>query len=446
MPTNQVQRDVRETPLRESSPLSKNDTRPSGCDEFAKLDRRRLLFGSAVRAAACAGAAAAVLPRVTLAGGGSGSRDVLVLLFLRGGMDGLTLCSPHADGDYYAQRGALAVPPPGSPGGSIDLDGFFGLAPSAAALHPAYTSGDLAFIHTSGSTDPTRSHFEAMKFIEAGIPNQGDAFYSSGWLARHLNGVSPLGTSEMRAMAIDSTTPLSLIGGDKVLAIDDPSDFDFAGYDHTKQARRAVLENMFAHAPSPLNSAAVSTFDTIDLFQSIDFENYTPSGGAVYPDSEFGNRLKHTAALIKADIDLEAIEIDRGGWDDHDNMGPLNGALADRLTELSQALAAFRTDLGAEMNRVTVVAQSEFGRRVDANGSGGTDHGRGGLMMLMGGNVNGGQVYRNWVGLSTDDLDDLALPVQIDYRDVLSEVLFRRMGNPASVFPNYTPTYPGYVS
>ncbi len=431
---------------------------PQGCRDFKQAERRRLIEAacrpffraglsagkarlSRAGAAAGAGALSLAVPKVTYAASGSPTRDVLVFVMLRGGMDGLSLCVPHADPDYAWQRGGLALPGPAQTGGVTDLDGFFGLAPAASALLTAYQSGDLAFIQTAGSTDPSRSHFDAMKFIEGGVPNQQAASVTSGWLGRHLAAMPPVDPlAPLRGAAVDYTFPLTMASAPASLSIPELENFDFTGYQSSTSARREVLEDLYARESQPLKGAAQATLDTVDVLGSIDFENYSPSGGAVYPDTVFGNRFKSAAALIKAGVGVEAIEIDRGGWDHHENMGPIDGELAEMLEELSQTLAAFRADLGAVMNNVTVVAQSEFGRRVDANGSAGTDHGRGGCMLVMGGNVNGGQVLHDWIGLDPAILDDLALPVRIDYRDILTEILMDRVGNPnaLALFPNHT--------
>ena len=429
-------------------------TGSNGCEEFVQAERRRWmaavdqrLLGGAMRSIAKRGgtagsaALAASVPKVAFANGGAPTRDILVFVMLRGGMDGLSLCVPHGDPDYAWQRGNLAVPGPGQLDGVTDLDGFFGLSQAASALLPAYQEGDLAFIHNAGSTDPTRSHFDQMKFIEGGVPNQGATVVTSGWLGRHLASTAAVDpAASLRGVAIDYTSPLTLAGGPKTLSIPKLPQFKFGGYAHTVSDRKALLGGMYDRETSALRSSAQSTLATIDVLGTIDFLNYAPSGGAVYPVTEFGDRFKKAAALIKADVGVEAIEIDRARWDHHDDMGPINGRLAIMLEELSQTLAAFRTDLGALMGNVTVVALSEFGRRVDANGADGTDHGRGGCMLVMGGNVNGGQVIHDWVGLDPLMLDDLALPVRVDYRDILIEVLTERLGNAgaAALFPNHS--------
>ena len=168
----------------------------------------------------------------------------------------------------------------------------------------------------------------------------------------------------------------------------------------------------------------------------------------MYPNGSFGEGLVATAAMIKADIGLECVELDIGGWDHHSAMGPVNGTLAGMLENLSGGLSALYSDLGRDMNRVTVVVMSEFGRRVAENGSAGTDHGHGGAMFVLGGNVNGGQVYTQWPGLSPGSLGNGDLPITTDYRDVLAEILQLRMGSSSLdvIFPQHTPQFPGIVT
>ena len=180
-------------------------------------------------------------------------------------------------------------------------------------------------------------------------------------------------------------------------------------------------------------------FDTIETLQSLDALNYLPGNGAVYPDNEFGMGLQQTAQLIKAGVGLEVSCVDLGGWDTHENQGTIGGAFNLLLSTLAQGLNAFYTDLQSHMNGITVVTMSEFGRRVAENGSGGTDHGHGNMMLLMGGGVIGGQVFSDWPTLASNALDDGDLAITTDYRDVLAEVVGTRLGNPEldEVFPNH---------
>jgi uncharacterized protein (DUF1501 family) len=414
-----------------------------GCSEFLRLSRRGFLGTTAV-------VGATSLSQVAF-GGGRGSdraRDVLVVVFLRGGMDGLTAAVPYGDPDLYNARPTLAINPPGQTNGALDLDGFFGLAPSCAALMPAYDRGDLAIVHATGSPDPSRSHFSAMRYMETATPNMGQTSITDGWIGRHLQTISPLGAGDLRALAVQSTLPRSMAGGPGALPVNDPSNFDFPGEAALAGALRGVIEGTYATAAEPLKGAASSSLGAIDLLAGVDFDGYQPANGAVYPIGSFGEGLVATAAMIKADIGLECVELDIGGWDHHSAMGPVNGTLAGMLENLSGGLSALYDDLGRDMNRVTVVVMTEFGRRVAENGSAGTDHGHGGAMFVLGGNVNGGQVYTQWPGLSPGSLGNGDLPITTDYRDVLAEILQLRMGSTSLdvIFPQHTPQFPGIVS
>jgi uncharacterized protein (DUF1501 family) len=205
-----------------------------------------------------------------------------------------------------------------------------------------------------------------------------------------------------------------------------------------------TLHSMYTQEPDPLNSAALNTEATIALLQQISFSSYTPAGGAVYPATAFGTALKSTAALIKADRGVEAIAIDVGGWDTHQNQGPITGGMATLMNGVANALNAFHLDMGTtgQLSGITLVMLSEFGRNVRENGSLGTDHGHGNCMFIMSGHVNGGQVMSQWPGLGAGQLyQNQDLMITIDHRDILSEIVTKRLGNGAnlgSIFPGYS--------
>ncbi|NOT02272.1 MAG: DUF1501 domain-containing protein [Phycisphaerales bacterium] len=427
-----------------------NERECRGCREYQELSRRGFL-GTAGAATLTAFATPAWLPRISLAGSFQ-TRDTLVVVFLRGGMDGLTSIVPYGDPNYnQALRPTLWVPPPGGANTAVDLDGFFGLAPAMGSLLPAYQSGQLLAIHATGSPDPNRSHFDSNKIMEYGTPLQEQILFT-GWLARHLQTMPPMGTGPLRAVAFNDLIPIMLVGAPATVPIPDPVEFGFPGSVATAAARRAVVDATYGVAPEPLAGTALSTTATIDLLATIDFENYTPSGGAVYPATPFGDALKSAAALIKADVGVEAATIDKGGWDTHNQQGVFAGDMFTLMTDLANGLAAFHTDMQSHMDSMTAMVMSEFGRRVDENGSFGTDHGHGNAMLLMGGHVNGGQVMANWTGGQLLHPDNLyagdSLDVTTDYRDVVAEVVSKRLNNPDvnSLFPNYTPTFQGVAT
>jgi len=417
------------------------------CDEYVALSRRGFLGVTASAAGAMSVAPSFVVGSESSRGGGSG-RDVLVVVYARGGMDGLTAVVPHGDAALYAARPNLAVPPPGQTDGAIDLDGFFGLPQSLAPLLAPYNAGDLLFVHASGSPDPTLSHFSAQFNMESATPNMGHVGVNTGWVGRHLSMVSPLGSGLFRGVGWSPMLALGLVGAGGVLSIEDPGDFVFPGDPSTEALRRQLYLEMYQETVEPLKGAATSSLPTVDLLASVGFANYTPSNGASYPVSPFGEQLAYTAAAIKADIGLEVAHMDIQSWDTHADMGPLSGILATKLDDLGLGLEAFWKDLGSEMDRVTLVVMTEFGRRVEENDSGGTDHGNGGCMFVMGGHVAGGQVITQWPGLDPASLGNGNVPVTIDYRDVLAEILEERLGNPSAedVFLGYQPTTQGVIS
>ncbi|MGD2110095.1 MAG: DUF1501 domain-containing protein [Phycisphaerae bacterium] len=388
-------------------------------------------------------------PRVVLADSHM-SRDVLVLIFLRGGMDGLTTVVPHGDTNYYTPglRPTLSIPPPGEPGGAVDLDGFFGLAPAMGPLFPAYDNGDLLVVHATGSPDPTRSHFDAFQYMEYGIPLQPLATFT-GWLARHLQVTAPASAGPLRGIALSDLMPRTLSGAPETLPIPDPANFQFPGRQATAAERQAALQAAYAAASEPLSSAATNTIDTIDLLAGIDFDNYAPEHGAVYPNTAFGQALESVAALIKAEVGVEVAMVERTGWDTHSQQA---GAMQLLMTDLADSAAAFHTDMQDLLGGITLVAMSEFGRRADENGSAGCDHGHGNCMFVMGGNIAGGQVLADWTNDALLHPDLLyqgdSLQVTIDYRDILAEILENRLENTdlATVFPNHAPTFHGVTA
>lgn len=420
-------------------------------DQQGGMDRRGFLGRSAFGIGAAL-TAPAWMPRVSLAlGGGPTPRDTLVVIFQRGASDGLTLCVPYGDGELYNRRPSLAIQPPGQANGAINLDGFFGLAPAAAPLLPAYQQGHLAFVHASGLTDPSRSHFDMQKFMEYGVPGAQVQSLSTGWIARYLQTIAPSGSGLLRGVGIASLMPRSFQGAPAVQAIPNPAAFTIAGSTSTAAARRACLAAAYAQEPDPMMSTAANTFAAMDLMATIDFANYAPANGAVYPATTFGTAMRNAAAMIKANIGVEVIEVDIGGWDLHNQLGPVTGAMANLMDQLTKTLAAFHDDLNdvsQALNRTTTVVMSEFGRRAYENGSFGCDHGRGNVMIVMGGHVNGGQVIRIWPGLALPNLNQGDLEITIDYRDILAEILADRMASTSlgTVFPNWTVTNRGITN
>jgi len=391
------------------------------------------------------------MPKLAFRQQGTAPGDVLVAIFLRGGIDGLSAVIPYGDGaNYYDARPTLAVPEPGSgTNAALDLNGYFGFHQSLAPLVDIYQTGALAVVHATGSTDPSRSHFDAMQFMEYGTP--GSKTTGTGWIGRHLQSAAWQNDSPFRAVGMGAMVPGSLRGPVSPLSLRSIADFHLKGREgELRRAQDALAQLYSIQAPTDmLDTQAKLVFDTVDMLQSLNAGSYQPANGADYPtdDYGFGMGLHQIAQLIKADVGLEVACIDLGGWDTHENQGTHDGYFADLLSTLGRGLGAFYADLQDYMSGVSVVTMSEFGRRVSENASQGTDHGHGNFMLLMGGGVKGGQVYANWPTLAPEALNDGDLAITTDYRDVLAEVVSHRLKNPAldQIFPNFTPTPLGLV-
>ncbi len=480
----------------------------------SNLTRRQMLSGAALAAAAGAaggfGRGLSALASITVGthtaetGG-----DTLVVLFLRGGADGLNIVAPYGDDEYYKLRPTLALGGPNDRKTApksrvVKLDDFFGLHPSLAPLGPLHAEGRLAAIHAIGSDDQSRSHFEAMEAMERGLA-QVSGSTSSGWLARHLASTVKEGESPLRAVALSDTMPDSLRGATSATAMTSLADFRLispfesptgaGGVAHHAEGkpkgrlaaigdklnaraekRRAMqhadphagdrlsafeqtLRNMYgidnaasagpSHAVTDsLRSGGTAALAAMDAIKRLDPANYKPAANAKYPAGGVGNAFQQVACLVKGGVGLEIACLEMGGWDTHVAQGADIGWHALRLTELGEALAAFAHDLGPHTSHVTTVVMTEFGRRAQENTGLGTDHGRAGAWLLMGDNIVGGKVHAEWPGLKPRQLDEVGdLRVTTDYRDVLSEIVRHRLKNDKldQVFPNYTPRFRNIV-
>jgi uncharacterized protein (DUF1501 family) len=373
-----------------------------------------------------------------------GGRDTLVAIFLRGGADGLTLCAPWSDPHYQSARPTLAVAAPdaAAPNRGVALDDRFAFPAAMAPLLPAYRARDLLIVHAAGQMDGSRSHFDAQRFMEVG--KAADPSIDSGWLARHLATAPPVRDGALlRGVGVSPGMPKILNGAPRTLPIADLAEEGFGGSPESLDARLAFLRTVYAAEPDPLRSLALNAIDTRVLLTSLGIRRYRPADGVSYPDTALAASLRSIAAIIKSDAGLEVAHVDLGGWDTHARQDPHAGSMFSTMSTFAQAVAAFHADVIARDHPVTLVAISEFGRHVEENASLGTDHGRGTVMFAMGRHIAGGRVLVNrWPGLAPEEQDDHALRVTIDYRDILAEIVERRLGNGnlAAVFPGLVPT------
>jgi uncharacterized protein (DUF1501 family) len=359
---------------------------------------------------------------------------VLLCVFLRGAADGLNLVVPHADDAYYAARQSIAIPRPGEPGGAIDLDGRFGLHPRLAPLKAAYDAGQLALVHAIGSPHPTRSHFEAQDYMETGAV--GDRSASRGWLARYLQTKPSAGAGLLRAVAVSSRSPLSLRGYQDAIIAPSLRGFRLGAGERLEPVLARGFERLYRADSAEASQRAGGQALGASLLLRKLLRKRAP---ASY--SRDAQDFADVARLIKADVGLETAWLDLTGWDTHRGEGSSEkGDLPRQLDRLGRALSAFRADLGPDFERVVVLVMSEFGRTVRENGTGGTDHGHGSAMMVLGGKVKGGRVLGSFPGLAPEHLHEQRdLAVTTDFRDLLAEVCERHLGA-----ADASPLFPGF--
>ncbi|HET7699141.1 MAG TPA: DUF1501 domain-containing protein [Vicinamibacterales bacterium] len=367
-------------------------------------------------------------------------RKILIAIFQRGAVDGLNMVVPFGEGEYYAARPSIAIPRPGADDGAIDLDGFFGLHPRLAPLKPLWDARQLAIVHASGSTDPTRSHFDAQDYMETATP--GVKSTQDGWLNRCLHAREHAEATPFRAVALGGQLPRALHGTAPALAISQLGQFGIRAGQATDTMQASFESEYAAAADAVLNRTGGQAFDAVRMLKSADPAKYRPENGADYPRTGYGEALRQIAQLIKADVGLEIAFAEAGGWDTHANQGASAGELARRLDDFGRGIAALTRDLGDRMADVVILTMSEFGRAVAENGNRGTDHGHGNAMLVIGGGgVRGGKVYGRWPGLAREQrYDGRDLAVTTDFRSVFAEVVRGHLGvtDTRRIFPGFT--------
>ena len=398
---------------------------------------------------ACAAGAGLLLPlgphawAATLApGSGSPTARKLIVVMLRGAVDGMNVVAPVADAEYARLRPNIALAKPGAEEGALNLDGYFGLHPALAPLLPLWEQKKLAFVHASGSPDASRSHFDAQDYMESGTP--GVKSTQDGWMNRLL-GTLPGATTPTRALGIGPVMPRILSGalpatnlangpaGTRATPLDRPqiaNAFDqlYAGHERfgkTYMDGRKAHEEVMAAA----NSGMMSEMQAAD-------------NGAPLPNG-FPDDAGRLATLMRNNPNIQLAFIALGGWDTHANQGAGSGQLASRLQPVGQGLATLAQRLGPLFDDTVIVVMSEFGRTARENGNRGTDHGHGNAMWLLGGKVQGGQVAGEWKGLADAQLNDgRDLPVTTDFRHVLAHVAERHLRLDASALARTFPNLP----
>ncbi|MGK0188268.1 MAG: hypothetical protein ACI9R3_004060 [Verrucomicrobiales bacterium] len=352
----------------------------------------------------------------------------IVVVFLRGGADGLNLVAPVGDDDYFGARPTIGI---GSRS-ALMLDDFFGLNPLMPDLVPLYKEGMMSIIHCAGSEDQTRSHFEAQDIMDHG------GHVAGGWLGRYLLATQPAdgNRSPLSAIAIGSRLPENLRGAPSAAAVRSIKDFSLG---KKTEHVRDLLGKLYGIAPSEsLQNAGRSSVAVLKRIAALTDVEYKPTNGATYGDDSFSKGMREIAQLVKGKVGLEAAAIDLDGWDSHLTQPAL---MDPNVEKLNAGLSAFCQDLGDAMKRTTVVVMTEFGRRVKENSALGTDHGRGSVMFVLGGNHSGGKLHANWPGLKSEYLVGPGdLPVLTNYRDVIAPLLTRITPDldMSKVFPDFS--------
>jgi uncharacterized protein (DUF1501 family) len=418
----------------------------STCTACAPIERKRLS-----RRAVLKGAGAVTTVAVAAPGWGSAAfastdatrvGDVVVNIFLRGGMDGLSVVAP-LDEDGGASLLAEARPTINvNPATLLPIHENFGLNPVMAPLMGVFNAGRLALLPTAGFPNGDRSHFAVQRKMDEGLDNGA---VGSGWLARHLDNTPSAAPSGLRAMSLPNGQR-SLSGSSVAVTLNSTDTFRVEGFRNNAgsgAAVRAALQDLHAvDASRVVNQRAHEALVALDVVNNA--PKSLPANGAVYPITgrgrDLGRVLGDVAELIRGNVGLEAVATEANfGWDLHEGFGdPVNGRQAQNLSALAVVLAAFAQDLGDYINRVTVVLMTEFGRTFRENGGLGVDHGRASTMFVMGGGITGG-MYGQWPGLETPNIDGNALRVTVDYRSVLADILQYRLStaNMAAVLPGY---------
>jgi uncharacterized protein (DUF1501 family) len=390
--------------------------------ETASDGRRALMLGMAgLGLLAMAGKARA-----------ASTRDTLVVIFQRGGADGLNMVVPFGDSNYFTLRGTQAIPAPDQAGGVLSLDGYFGLHPSLAALVPIYRAGQMAVVHAAGLPVASRSHFRAQLLLEFAVNNLNAS--SSGWLARFMASTASAADSPLRAISVGTGMPISLAGAASAAAVQDPAVISIPN--RSGPGFMQALGEIY-NGDDWTSLGARQALSLVDSLARSNPAQFTPANGASYPGGALGAALKQTAQFIKAGLGAEIFCVESGGWDTHSSQAP---RLSLELSFLGNAIAAFCTDMGARMSDITILVMSEFGRTPKFNASAGTDHGAASCMLAVGGGVKGG-VYSDWPGLAASQLDSEGdLRATLDSRAVLGDLVASRLGGAdlAQVFPDFT--------
>jgi uncharacterized protein (DUF1501 family) len=379
------------------------------CESHSSLttSRRALLLGGA------SFTAWAYLPKFARAAGGRDPR--LIVVILRGALDGLATVAPVGDPDYAGLHGSIALTRDG-PHAAVMLDSFFALHPSMPEFARMYRDKHAAVIHAVSTPYRDRSHFDGQDVLESGFAGPGRV--QSGWLNRALEGL-PRGDRVMSGLAVGPTTPLVLRGAAPTVG------WALAALPQADDDTAARVVELYRHRDPALATALSQGLQLDKAAQGDDMKAKPGLNNA----GAMRTMARGAAKLMAADDGPRIAALAFDGWDTHANEGGPVGRLAQLLSGLDDALGEFERGLGELWRDTVVVVATEFGRTARINGTEGTDHGTGTVALLAGGAVKGERVIANWPGLKPAHLyEGRDLAPTSDLRAVIKGVLRDHLG------------------
>lgn len=362
----------------------------------------------------------------------------LIVILMRGAVDGLSIVTPYTEPNYYNSRPTIALPPPNQSEGLLYLDGFFGLHSSLAPLMPLWKNRTMAFIQASGSPAETRSHFEAQDILETALLNSAAA--RQGWM-NGLAQILPDNHAATRALSFGNVLPKIFQGRYDVTTVPNNLRPNNNGRPDENPRLAAELSQMYGTQSELGGLYKQATEARSSMMQDLQNEMETAGKGAPGADA-FVTQSEKAAAMIHHDPRIQLVFLDVGGWDTHVGQGNAKGQLSNRLERFGAGLAALTQGLGSEYSNTAILILSEFGRTVKQNGNNGTDHGHGNVVWLMGGGVKGGKIYARWPGLNPEQLwQGRDLAVTTDFRSIIGSVIGGQFGvneaNLQHIIPDY---------
>ena len=367
-----------------------------------------------------------------------GNRSLLVI-FLRGGADGLNILVPYGDPAYYSLRPQIGIAPPRQANSRSDsaiaLTDGFGLHPALADLLPLWQQGQLSFVPACGLRPASRSHFAAQDSLEAGSPDNESV--PDGWINRLLGQLSD--GSLVRGVNFGGTTPLIMQGRQVV------SNFPLERTADVPSRQELEIADAFAQIYSegdPLGQVYQDGLQARAMLTEALQREMVESGRGAQSARSFADRARQLGQLLSAEVGTQVAFLSVGGWDTHANQGSHEGNLAQKLEKLGEGILALREGLGSTLDTTAILVMSEFGRTAAENGSRGTDHGTGGLLWIVAGGFDGGHVFGAWPGLGASQLFERRdLAVTTDIRDAIASVLAAQFqldrARLSEIFPGY---------